>query len=144
MRPSALIRTFIAAVILTLSVAAPSQGQDPPVDEWQAVITGQIEAFRHHDSKAALSFAAGLFQESFADPEQFYLTIVNTGYGPIATSRSHSFGKFEMMDADNVVQQVNLIDADQSLYVALYKLGKEAGDWRVLAVELNKQPGVGV
>ncbi len=77
-------------------------------------------------------------------PEQFYAAIINMGYGAIATSRSHSFGEFQMLGGVGVLQQVNLIDADQALYLAIYQLVKEPAGWRVQGVQLVKTTGVGV
>ncbi len=71
-----------------------------------AVISGQIDAFRQHDSKAALSFAGASLQQTFTDPEQFYAAIINMGAWAIATSRSHSFGEFQMLGGVGVLQQV--------------------------------------
>jgi len=48
----------VAAAIGAMLMTAPLRAEDaaPVPDEWQAVITGQIQAFRDHDPDAALSF----------------------------------------------------------------------------------------
>lgn len=133
-------------VILSLFLLiVPAQAQDkPPEAAWQDVITGQIEAFREHDSPAALSFAGATFKASFTDPEQFYIAIANMGYSPIMTSRGHTFGPYEMVEAGVVLQRVTLTGNDQSLYDAIYQLNLEPDGWRVGGVQLVKTPGMGV
>ncbi len=72
------------------------------------------------------------------------MSIANSGYTPIFTSVSQSFGKFAQPDPDSVVQVVNLVGAKQELYEAIYVLGREDGQWRVQGVQLAKLDGVGV
>jgi hypothetical protein len=110
----------------------------PDPSPWQDVITGQIEAFRKGDGKTALGYAGAAFQKTFADPDTFMISIAASGYGPIFTSVSHSFGRFTQPDANSVVQVVELIGPRQESYEAIYALGKEAGGWRVEGVELMK------
>ncbi|MEQ1770669.1 MAG: DUF4864 domain-containing protein [Devosia sp.] len=139
---------LFAAMLAVLTISAmPLKAQDtaPVPDEWQTVVTGQIEAFRHQDAAGALSFAGQMFQAQFkADPRQFYLTVINTGYAPILTSVSHTFGKYELMGTNVVLQHVTLTGADQNLYEATYQLGKEPDGWKVQGVALSKTMAVGV
>ena len=84
----------------TATAATPGSAPETPAETtpdpaaWQDVITGQIEAFRKGDGKAALGFAGTAFQKTFTDPNTFMISIAASGYGPIFTSVSHSFGKF--------------------------------------------------
>lgn len=121
-------------------IAAPDAAT---VAEWQAVIHGQIQAFRDHDAATALSFAAAKFHQQFTDPEAFLVGILNAGYAPIMESRSESFGPYEVMAPDVVDQDVKFVGNDQSLYEAVYRLQKEAAGWRVEAVVLVKKGDVG-
>lgn len=116
----------------------------PGPEAWQGTITAQIEAFRTHDSNMALSMAGKAFRASFPDAETFYLTIVHSGYAPIALSRTHQFGDYRMVDADTVMQEVKLIGADQSLYSAQYLLGREPDGWRVEGVQLKDEKAIGI
>jgi hypothetical protein len=146
MRLLVLFRLLGLAAVIGLLLALPLRAEDPaPLpDEWQSVITGQIQAFRDHDADAALGFAGAPFHETFADAREFYFMVMTSGYMPIITSRSHVFGAFELVGTGAVMQQVTLIDADQSLYLAIYQLEKETEGWRVEGVQLAKQPGIGV
>ncbi|RYE08502.1 MAG: DUF4864 domain-containing protein [Hyphomicrobiales bacterium] len=135
--------SLFSIVLSFLMLIAPVKAQEAPAP-WQDVITGQVEAFRLHDSPAALSFAGASFKENFADPEQFYLAIANWGYAPILESRSHSFGSYQLVEAGVVLQRVTFTGKDQALYEAIYQLNLEADGWRVGGVQLIRTPGVGV
>ncbi|MBI4920379.1 MAG: DUF4864 domain-containing protein [Devosia nanyangense] len=130
--------------LLMLAMPAKAQDGDPATLDWQAVISSQIQAFRDRDAPAALSYAGAAFQEAYTDPQQFYFAIINSGYGPIAESRSHSFGPYKLLTPDQVLQDVKFTGNDQNLYEAVYQLDKEPDGWRVHGVQLMKQPGVGV
>lgn len=138
--------SWLGLIVSLFLLIAPASAQDPdPASlEWQAVITGQVEAFRQHDAPVALSFAATSFHENFPDPEQFFAAIANWGYGPIMESRSHSFGQYQLVAPDKVLQAVRFVGPDQGLYEAIYQLNKEAEGWRIGGVQLLKTQGVGV
>ena len=127
-----------------LLLVAPSQAQDDIMAaEWQAVITGQVEAFRVHDAPAALSFAATSFRQNFPDPAAFEQAIRDWGYGAIMDSRTHSFGPYQRVNEGIVLQAVRFTGPDQVLYEAIYQLNKEPEGWRVGGVQLMKTAGMG-
>lgn len=136
---------FALVLSLLLLFAPPALAQnDPPAPEWQAVITGQVEAFRHHDGTAALSFAGSTFQANFgANPEAFLQQIDAWGYGAIMESRSHSFGPFQQVNPDVVLQAVRFTGPDSILYDAVYQLNREESGWRIGGVQLIKTTGMG-
>jgi len=113
-----------------------------PEAAWQAVIRGQIDAFRSGDGSTALSFAGASFQQTFHDPNAFYAAIESGGYAPIVHSRSMAFGDFVQVDPRHVLQVVRLIGSDQLLYRAVYQLGQEQGGWRIEGVMLAQDRGV--
>ncbi|MEP7241714.1 MAG: DUF4864 domain-containing protein [Devosia sp.] len=125
----------------TVSTASPAS--DATAGEWQAIIHNQVQAFREHNAATALSFAAQSFKDKYADPEAFYGFIMGSGYSAIAQSRSESFGPFDILQADEVLQDVKFIGADLSLYEAIYQLWREGEGWRVMGVQLVKTPGIG-
>ncbi len=61
---------------------------------------------------------------------------------PIMESRSHSFGPYELVEPNVVLQNVKFVGNDLALYEAVYQLNKEADGWRVGGVQLIKTPGV--
>lgn len=139
------MRVLFAMMVLIASLAAPALAQNDATP-WQATITGQVEAFRAGDGEAALSFAGQGFQTQFeGQPEVFLGVILASGYGAIAESRSHSFGEFNKVSDTAVLQVVNFVGRDQSLYEALYQLADEPGEgWRVQSVALRKEAGLGI
>lgn len=138
----------LAFLIFALTMPAFAQAEAPvavpdPV-EWQSAITGQLEAFRAGDGPAALLFAGNGFKAAFPDPSKFYGAILSGGYEPLLTSRSHSFGEYQMMGEDAVLQMVTIIGPNQLLYDALYQMVREDGVWHVAGVQLNQIEGIAV
>ncbi|WP_160300084.1 DUF4864 domain-containing protein [Devosia limi] len=119
-----------------------AQTEEPP---WQAVVTGQIEAFRSGDGAAALEFAGAGFRARYSDPALFYADILRSGYRPIVESRSHSFGEATQVSDTAVLQVVRFVGPDLGLYEALYQLADEPdAGWRVQGVMLRRDAGVGI
>ncbi|MEQ1901979.1 MAG: DUF4864 domain-containing protein [Devosia sp.] len=140
------IRLMVLSAFAAFVMVLPLHAEDAPPapDAWQTVISSQIRALRINDAATALSYAEATFQQRYPDAEQFVLMITQTGYKPIVTSRSHSFGDYRIVAPDDVFQQVFLVDEDQSLYQAIYELKMEGAGWRVAGVQLARQPGLGV
>ena len=138
--PSRIWATVAFLVVSVLFSAARADEAAP----WQDVITSQVQAFRDHDAPAALSFAGQGFQTRFKSAEEFFVTIMGSGYAPIMQSRSHSFGPFQKIDDKTVAQQVRFAGADQRLYEAVYVLVEEEAGWRVQGVQLAKTAAVGI
>jgi hypothetical protein len=136
--------SWLGALLSILLLVAPVQAQDDPVAlEWQAVISGQVEAFRLHDAPGALSFAATSFKQSFASPDDFVQAIRDWGYEAIMESRTHSFGPYQQVNETTVLQAVRFTGPDSVLYEAVYQLNKEPEGWRVGGVQLIKTTGMG-
>ena len=138
------MRVILTVAMMLVALVAPvvAQGEAP----WQAVVTGQIEAFRAADGATALSFAGQGFRTQFeGQPEAFYAAIIASGYQAIVDSRSHSFGEFNKVSDTAVLQVVKFVGPDQGLYEALYQLADEPGEgWRVQGVALRREAGVGI
>ena len=134
----------VALSVALTSGPAVAEDVPPSAVEWQAVIAGQIAAFRQHDAPTALSFAAASFHETFADPKDFFIAIIASGYSPIMESRSQSFGPYKLLSPDQVLQELRLVGNDQSIYEAIYQLDREPEGWRVHGVQLIKTAAVGI
>ena len=138
--------SMLVALVLAFSGSTMARAQDAdgagPVEvietPWQGVITGQIEAFRTGDAPGAFQYAGSAFQSRFPSAEVFFVAIIASGYSPIAESRTHSFGSFQVMGEKLVLQSVRLSGGDQSLYEAIYQLAEEPAGWRVQGVQLTK------
>jgi hypothetical protein len=136
--------TAVLAILMLSPVVAEDAILGPAPAEWQAVISSQIQAFRDKDAPGALSYAGAMFKAAYADPRQFFMAIIASGYAPIMESRSHSFGAYRLTTPEQVFQDVKLVGNDQGLYEAIYELDKEPEGWRVHGVQLVKTPGFGV
>jgi hypothetical protein len=138
-------KSFLYAAFLSfLLMLAPVTAQaDPASEEWQAVITGQVNAFHGQDGAAALGFAGSGFKDRFADPALFLQAIREWGYAAIMDSSSHSFGAYQQIDAEHVLQLVNFTGPDQSIYQAVYQLLREPDGWRIAGVQMVKTGGMG-
>lgn len=138
------MRAILMLGMLFLALTMPASAQsDMP---WQATVTGQVEAFRAADGETALTFAAEAFRTQFEGrPDVFLAAIAASGYAAIVESRSHSFGEFNKVSDTQVLQEVNFVGPDQSLYSALYELADEPGEgWRVQGVALKREAGVAI
>ena len=136
--------SWLSLLICVLLFAAPAAAQDDPMAaQWQAVITEQVEAFRSHDAPGAFHYAAASFHQSFASPDEFVRAIREWGYEAIMDSRAHSFGPYEQVSANVVLQAVRFTGPDSALYEAIYQLNREADGWRVGGVQLRKTAGMG-
>lgn len=133
----------LAAMFLAISALGATPGQAEPVDDWQAAITAQVEAFRDQDAAEALSFAAQSFKRNFPDPGRFLAAIRVWGYAPIIESRSHSFGAYVEVTPSAALQNVTFTGLDQKLYEAIYQLVLEEGAWRVSGVQMQRISGMG-
>jgi len=133
-------------MLVVLLMAGLAQAEEPvaPAEPWQAVVTGQIEAFRAHDAPGAFQYAAAPFQTAFPSAEAFFGAIIGSGYGPIMDSSTHSFGSFTRLNEHSVAQEVMLTGKDLSRFEAIYVLTEEEGGWRVSGVQLVKAPGIAV
>jgi hypothetical protein len=130
--------------LLLLALPAAAEEQAAPETPWQDVISSQIQAFRDHDAPAAFSYAGAGFQVTFPSAEVFFEAIVTSGYAPIMESTSHSFGRYQLLSARAVVQEVKFVGKDQELYGAVYQMSEEEDGWRVQGVQLFKQPGIAI
>lgn len=131
---------FGLMLVAIMAIGTNAQEAERP---WEATVTGQILAFRSGDASAVLGFAGSTFQRTFQDAERFAAAIDSMGYGPIIQSRSHSFAAFRQTAPDSVVQGVNLVGPDGSLYEAIYQLVNEPElGWRVHGVVMRKSAGL--
>lgn len=146
--------SFVVFALLFALMAVPAEaGLKPtptPAPEvvsetpWQDAITNQIQAFRDHDAPVAFSYAGAAFQVNFPSAEDFFIAIINGGYAPIMESKSHSFGKYQMIGEVGVIQEVRFTGNDQAIYGAIYQMTKEPEGWRVQGVQMFKEAGVAI
>jgi hypothetical protein len=129
----------VALLLLSLSAAAfaeqPADVSAADRAGIQAVITAQIEAFRHDDADAAFAAAAPNIQSRFGTPERF-LGVVRELYKPVYRPRGISFGDL-VNDDDELVQKVEVIGPDGVHQTALYSMVKRPdGTWHIAGCSL--------
>lgn len=141
----------LGAALLALMISAwPAQAQSSdtmaPLDslDWQAVISQQLDAFRSNDAEGALEMAGFMFKQQYADPQRFMHDVLSWGYEPILHSQSHSFGDYQPVGPNSVLQVVQVIGSDQGYYQAIYQLSYEADGWRIQGVSMSQKQGVGI
>ena len=139
-----MIRFLISALILVFLLGAANAQTVSPSDKtaFQAVIAGQLEAFKKDDGKTAFSFAAPLVQGIFQNPETF-MAMVKKGYEPIYKNTQYSFGSLVVSPDGKPVQHVSFVGVDGKNYEAVYAMQQQPdGSWKIAGVQMIVIPGV--
>jgi hypothetical protein len=139
-------RAFVAVVFVALIAVAPVRAQERLADvsaadrsAIEAVISRQIEAFRHDDGAAAFGFASPDIQGMFLTPERF-MAMVRGGYQPVYRPREYHFARLAYV-SDMLVQFVAIIGPDGTPVVAAYHMEQQQdGSWRIAGCELLTLP----
>jgi hypothetical protein len=115
---------------LGATAAAPTA---PTAAEWQAireVIAAQRAAIIAGDADKAFGYASPGIQQQFGDAASF-LAMVDAAYAALESARYVEFLDGAVIEGI-VVQPLRLIDADNTVRVALYTMEKQAnGEWRI-------------
>ena len=124
---------------------APPGHTGPALDAAQSaqlrqVIEAQLDAFAADDGIAAFSFASPGIRRQFGSPDHF-LAMVRQAYPVVYRPSSVSF--LAPREAGGAVYQpVRLADGNSRLWVALYRMQRQAdGTWRIDGCELIPQAG---
>jgi hypothetical protein len=131
-----------ALVLLSLLRGATAQELSPAdTQEFQRIITGQIEAFRADNGPAAYSYAAPAIKKIFPSPEIF-MEMVRKGYRPVYRPQSFAFGKITEEMSGRPTQRVTIIDQAGKSWVALYAFEKQPdGSWKIIGCTLVESEG---
>ena len=124
----------LAAVGMACWLGAAAAAQTAPTTaEWQAiqqVIAAQRTAIIAGEAEKAFSYASPGIQQQFGDAASF-LAMVDAAYAELESARYVEFLEGAVIDGI-VVQPLRLIDADNTVRVALYTMEKQAnGEWRI-------------
>lgn len=129
---NALARCFLLfGLIFVLCPVQGWAGDDSGMaQQARTLIERQLDAFAHDDAAAAYALAAPGIKTIFTDPDVF-LTMVRSGYAPVYRHRSVDFGEFEA-DGDNASELLTIVDDDNVVWKALYKLARQPdGQWLI-------------
>lgn len=125
-RRLALVAAMFAALF---AASAGAQEAKPPVDA-KALISRQLDAFARDDAAAAYALAVPGFKTMFADPDAF-MAMVRDKYAPVYRHRSVDFGD-PVVDGDDIAISATLVDNDNQVWTAIYKLAKQPdGQWLI-------------
>ena len=128
---------WLAAASLVFGVAwlAAAAGDDEVLSaaDWKAiqrVIAAQRAALIHHQAAKAFAYASPGIQQQFGDADTF-IAMVELAYAPLTSARYVEFLEGAAIDGV-IVQPLRLIDADNTVRVALYTMERQPdGSWRI-------------
>ena len=128
----------VVGLILVMSTTLSRAGDGPDgTGQVRALIERQLDAFARDDAAAAYALAAPGLKTVFPDPDNF-IAMVRARYAPVYRHRSVEFGQMES-DGDNVSQIITLVDDDNVVWKALYKLARQPdGSWLITGCVLVK------
>ena len=106
----------------------------------RAVVEAQLDAFAADDAKRAFSYAAPSIREMFGTPDQF-MAMVKGGYPVVYRPASITFLQ-PAWTQGQLVQGVHLTDASGALWIAIYRLERQADkSWRISGCEVQPSAG---
>ena len=107
----------------------------------RAVVEAQLDAFARDDAERAFSYAAPSIRAMFGDAERF-MAMVRRSYPVVYRPAAVAFLVPEA-DGEEVVQPVHFTDAAGGLWLAVYRLQRQADrSWRIAGCELLRAVGV--
>jgi hypothetical protein len=128
---------IITAVLVALvGFAGPARADD--VEDAQAVIESQIQAFLDDDAEAAYSYAAPGIRKIYPDTESFF-EMVRKGYEPVYRPDNFAFGRSKTLPEGVIVQEVLISGAEGEDWTALYAMEKQPdGSFKIRGVQMVK------
>jgi hypothetical protein len=106
----------------------------------RGVVAAQLDAFAQDDAARAFSYAAPAIQAMFQTPERF-VAMVRAGYPVVYRNASATFF-VPQRDGEEIVQTVHLGDADGGVWLATYRLERQAdGSWRIKGCDVQRASG---
>jgi len=103
------------------------------------VIEAQLDAFKRDDGERAFSLATAGIRASFGTPEAF-MAMVRMEYYPVYRPKRVVFEEPVLYDGE-VAQPVRFTDMDGALWLGLYPMRREGGEWRTNGCHLERLPG---
>ncbi len=107
----------------------------------RAVVEAQLAAFAADDAERAFSYAGPSIRQMFGTADRF-MAMVRSGYPVVYRPAAVGFLHPEWNERE-LVQGVHLTDAKGALWLAVYRLGRQADrSWRINGCDV--QPAVGL
>jgi len=139
------ITTFccVVAIVVSAAIAAPAAAEPVSIGDTKAVravVEAQLAAFAADDAKRAFSYAAPAIREMFGTPERF-VAMVRAGYPVVYRPSNINFLHPVWIDGQ-LVQGVHLTDGDGTLWLAIYRLERQADkSWRISGCDVQPASG---
>jgi hypothetical protein len=138
-------RVASAVLIVSFAWLAMARAQAEPVaaadaKAVRAVVEAQLAAFAADDAKRAFSYAAPSIRQMFQTPDRF-MEMVRTGYPVVYRAASVIFLGPQWIEGQ-LIQGVQLTDADGSLWLATYRLERQPdSSWRISGCDVQPSSG---
>ncbi|HWZ74052.1 MAG TPA: DUF4864 domain-containing protein [Casimicrobiaceae bacterium] len=121
------------AVFFALYTSAALAADPMRASDWKSikqVIAAQRAALISGDGEKAFGYATPAIRAQFGDPDIF-MAMVQIQYSALLTARYTEFLQGAVIDG-LIIQPLRLVDADNSVRVALYTMEKQKGGaWRI-------------
>lgn len=131
-----LFAMVLAAVASSPAVADVETFDLATKSEIQHVISGQLDALRREDAKAAEDFATPAIRDKFPEPSKFF-DMVKQHYAALLHPRTTTFGE-TAGSPHGPLQKVTFVAADGTIWQAIYSLQRVNGEWRISGCGLEK------
>lgn len=106
----------------------------------RSTVEAQLAAFAADDAKRAFSYAAPSIREMFGSPDRF-LAMVRGSYPVVYRPATVTFLNPEWVQGQ-LVQGVHLTDASGALWLAVYRLERQADkSWRISGCDVQPSAG---
>jgi hypothetical protein len=143
MNPVFLRITFLVALAFAAAMAQTKAGAaplaEPEVSAVRQVIVAQLQAFQEDDADSAFATATPGVREAIGNPLRF-LAMVRGAYPMVYRPAAVSFLKPEV-DADTVLQMVQITDDDDKSWLALFALERQPdASWRISGCIVAENP----
>jgi len=133
-----MLRSILVAALLAL----PASAQPGPDPELTQTINAQINAFRANDYTTAFSFASDAIRDIFGSEDRF-ASMVRQGYPMVQNPADVRFLEVRVISG-RLWQKVLVTDASGATHLLDYNMVQDSdGNWRINAVQLLANPGVG-
>lgn len=133
---------FLVSALLFFFLLVPASAESADQSAFQAVISGQLEAFKKDDGQTAYSFAAPIVKGIFPTAEIF-MGMVKRGYEPIYKNTKYSFGDLATDSLGRPAQHVIITATNGKRYEAVYAMQQQPdGSWKIAGVQMVEIPSV--
>jgi Domain of unknown function (DUF4864) len=133
---------FLVSILLFVLLLAPAHAESADQSAFQAVISGQLEAFKKDDGQTAYSFAAPIVKGIFPNVETF-MGMVKRGYEPIYKNSKYVFSDLKTDSLGRPAQHVIITAINGKRYEAVYAMQQQPdGSWKIAGVQMVEIPSV--